>query len=186
MTAKKGRRRPARRRPGATGRRSAFLGGAQLEVLRAAEYPGRFPWPKHLARLLGKLSDVEVARRAKLEAGAVRAERRRRGIAPFRQLRPPVEWTDEMLGLLGEASDGDVAAELGIGAKSVAYKRQLGVWTCPGLVDSKRVGSSSSRWWVALASTTVLRKRVARPPLSVILGGLRFLLEIDRAQIAQG
>ena len=37
--------------------------------------------------------------------------------------RPPVEWTDEMIALLGEASDGDVAAELEIPRKSVAYKR---------------------------------------------------------------
>src|SRR5690606_20160112 len=81
----------------------------------------RKAWPARLAKLLGKVFDSDLARRARVSVEAVRAERRRRGIAPFAPQRGPIEWTDAMEALLGEATDREVAAELGIPARSVAY-----------------------------------------------------------------
>lgn len=99
--------------------------GGKLEVVRASVPPARLPWPAHLVRLLGKVSDIELARRAKRSVDAVRRERRRRGIAPVRPWQPAIEWTREMLGQLGQASDSEVAAEFGISTSSVQLKRAV-------------------------------------------------------------
>lgn len=90
----------------------------------------RKPWPERLAKLLGRISDADLARRARVSVEAVRAERYRRDIAPFVSQRGPIEWTDAMEALLGEATDREVAAELGIPARSVTYRRHL-LGICP-------------------------------------------------------
>ncbi len=90
--------------------------------------PRKFQWPRHLLKLLGKVSDAEVARRAGVVVSTVIHERWRRGIPPAFPQRPPVEWTDEMTSLLGTAIDREVAVELGIPMWSVAYRRKkLGI-----------------------------------------------------------
>jgi hypothetical protein len=115
--------------------------------------------PERLARLLGKVPDIDLARRAKLSFATVRNERRRRGIAPFKPLRPPIEWTAEMLALLGQASDVEVAVELGVSKTTVGCKRRwLGIsafqpqgarkqsfWTPARVALLGKVGDSASR-----------------------------------------
>ncbi len=86
--------------------------------------PRRFQWPRHLLRLLGKVSDHAVARRAGVAIDTVLRERWRRGIPAAFPHRPAIEWTDEMISLLGAATDREVAAEFGISTGSVAYKRR--------------------------------------------------------------
>jgi hypothetical protein len=68
---------------------------------------GRFEqidWPQKSVAFVGRVSDSEIVRRTGYSMGAVRAERIRRAIPPFRTLNR-VEWTEEKLSLLGQASD---------------------------------------------------------------------------------
>ena len=87
--------------------------------------PGRFQWPRHLVKLLGKLADHEVARRAGVARKTVTWERYQRGIPPAFPHRPRIERTDEMISLLGTMVDREVAAELDIPRESVSYKRRM-------------------------------------------------------------
>lgn len=90
--------------------------------------PTRFPWPQELIEQLGRVSDIEIARRAGVGVQVVRDERRSRGIAPFVEPRPKMEWTQAALSLLGMASDKEVAAELGTNSSTVRNKRiSLGI-----------------------------------------------------------
>ncbi len=99
-----------------------------VELERTIRRGNQIRWPARFARLLGQVSDSELAARFGVALTTVVKERRRRGIPAFRPPRPPVEWTPEMLELLGEASDRDVAAELGLAVHSVAYRRRaLGI-----------------------------------------------------------
>ncbi len=70
----------------------------------------RFGWSEHLAALLGKMPDTKLAKKAGVSTSTVQAERRRRGIPPFRGRAARVEWTPEMIALLGKSSDAQVAA----------------------------------------------------------------------------
>lgn len=88
-------------------------------------HPSAFPWPAHLARLLGQVTDRELGKRAGLCIRAVSDERRRRRLPPFQQQRGDVRWTKRMLARLGRAPDSVVAAKLGIGRSSVSYKRRV-------------------------------------------------------------
>ncbi|MCP4654610.1 MAG: hypothetical protein GY856_04225 [bacterium] len=84
----------------------------------------QFEWPRHLLKLLGRVADQELARRAGVTLDTVIDERRRRGIPRATTYRPPIEWTDEMISLLGTMTDREVAAEFGIGLTTVHYKRR--------------------------------------------------------------
>lgn len=106
-------------------RRKHGLKPLRAKAQRVPVERGKFKWPERLAKLLGKISDKELARRAGVHQSTVLKERRRRGIAPFVRQRRPIEWTDEMTALLGTAPDTEVAAELGVPARSVMYKRHL-------------------------------------------------------------
>jgi Trp operon repressor len=91
---------------------------------------GRFEqieWPQKCPVLLGRVCDSEIVRRTGYSIGAVRAERIRRGIPPFRSFNR-VEWTEERLSLLGQASDRELAEQLGISNTAVSVKRRsLGI-----------------------------------------------------------
>ena len=109
------------------GRSPARAEEARLQVERRPSRPG-FAWPAHLARRLGKIPDHKVAEVAGIDRLTVVAERKRRGIPPFRPRRPPTKWTDEMIALLGTASDRQVAAELDLSVPTVFGKRrELGI-----------------------------------------------------------
>lgn len=118
----------------------------------------------------------------------VMKERRRRGIAPFQPTSEPVEWTEDMIALLGTETDADVAELLGIGESSVRLKRRLlhieafgdtahgrakVTWTqehldllgrVPDAVLAARMGISGSTVWMKrhLAGIPPFRERPAR------------------------
>lgn len=123
------------------GKRKRGKSGASGEgVRRVPSPPNRFRWPRRLARLLGKMPDRELAELAGLHFGTVEHERHRRGILPYRRRSPDVEWTDEMIALLGTDSDPNVAAQFGISKHSVRYKRtKLGI---PPFTEPIRKGPS--------------------------------------------
>jgi len=105
---------------------------------------GRPPmrWPLDLARLLGTMTDAELAERAGVHPSTVAAERRRRGLTACHPRRPAVAWTEEMLARLGCASDASIAAELELEVGSVRRKRvQLGI---PAFAPATR--ESAFRW----------------------------------------
>ena len=87
--------------------------------------PGLRALPKRIIALLGKMPDRALAAKAGVHPGTIFHERRRRGIAAFQQMSPPVEWTPAMIRELGTGTDREVAAELGIGIQAVTRKRQL-------------------------------------------------------------
>jgi hypothetical protein len=99
------------------------------ETIRLRDsHPNRFPWPPHLAGLLGRMTDSALARRAGLTRRSVAAERRRRGTPPFVKPRSPIQWTASMIRLLGQASDKNVARELGLDPHTIMVKRKrLGI-----------------------------------------------------------
>ena len=79
-------------------------------------------------KLLGTMSDYELARRKRLAVSTVAGERRRRGIPPFKPRRPAVEWTAERIALLGTDTDSKVAARLELHKMSIQRKRfSLGI-----------------------------------------------------------
>jgi hypothetical protein len=88
----------------------------------------RFKWPLRLARLLGRISDDKLAKKAGVNANTVSGERRRRGISQFRPRRPAIRWTRRMIALLGSDADSSVAALLGLTRATVGRKRrELGI-----------------------------------------------------------
>ena len=85
--------------------------------------PRRFKWTERLVRLFGKMTDPVLARRAGLSLTTVAKERRRRGIEPFQPRRPTIQWTAEMIAVLGTDTDRNVGAMLRIPPWSVSLKR---------------------------------------------------------------
>lgn len=83
-----------------------------------------YAWPPKALRLLGKMSDRDVAKRLGLSAPAVQFKRSVLAIAPFAQPQQPVEWTDEMLGLLGKITDSAFAKRFSMGKQTVQFKRE--------------------------------------------------------------
>lgn len=117
---------------------------------RLSVHPNRLVWPPHFVKLLGVVTDEELARRAGISAGAVTAERKRRKITAFAARRPPIEWTDEMVALLGTCSDRALAAELGFSHGVIFTKRKrLGIaaHTPP---PYERIGHVWKTWELAL------------------------------------
>jgi transcriptional regulator with XRE-family HTH domain len=78
-------------------------------------------WTAAEIELLGKVPDVEIARRLGIAASTVAAEPQRRDIP---SVLAPFEWTDEALALLGMDTDDRVAAVLGVSRSSVSNKRR--------------------------------------------------------------
>ncbi len=139
----------------------ARASGKLLRPERSSRIANQLHWPLRFLRLLGKISDPSLAVRMGVSLTAVIAERRRRGVGPFRVARPPVRWTPEMVALLGEDTDPAVAAVLGIGPSSVAYKRTvLGI--APHV--EPRTRRKRSVWMPSQAALlgTDFDKRVAR------------------------
>lgn len=142
--------------------------------------PTKFAWPRHLARLLGKLPDSKVAARAGLHLVTVTRERQRRGIPPAVRHRPPIEWTREQIALLGTASDPAVAAELGVHRGSVARKRlMLGIpafnpvepkesdfWTPERIarLGTEHDGDLARKWKVGVVRVAYKRTMLQIPP----------------------
>lgn len=89
-----------------------------------------------------------VAERTGLAAWTVGEERRRRGIAPYRSRREPIQWTPEMVAALGTDSD----AQTGRSLRALGKRRRL-----LGVIRAWRYGWSES----ALA-------RLGREPDAVI------------------
>lgn len=137
-----------------------------VHLERSTRVGNQLRWPVRLARLLGEISDAELAARAGFSLSAVAAERRRRGIPPCRRASPPVEWTNEMIELLGEAGDADVAAELGISRHSVAYKRQMLGIPAYGATRGRRPNSFWTRRRVALLGTATDKEVAGRLGIS--------------------
>lgn len=96
-----------------------------VEIVRADRIGNQIRWPVRFARLLGKISDAELAIRMGVAITTVVSERRRRGVAASRLSAPPVRWTPEMDALLGEAPDNEVALELEVSKSSVQYRRRV-------------------------------------------------------------
>jgi hypothetical protein len=74
---------------------------------------------------LRKVPDRVVAERVGVSHDTVVDERRRRGIPPAVPRRPRIEWTEEMMALLGTATDREVAEELDVNVHSVSRKRRI-------------------------------------------------------------
>jgi hypothetical protein len=97
-----------------------------LQVER--RWSNRIQWPERFGKLFGKISDKELARRSGFSLFAVREERRRRGIAPFKPARIEYGWTPKMIALLGTDFDGEIGARLRIPRTAVLRKRtSLGI-----------------------------------------------------------
>lgn len=136
-------------------------------------HPARHQWPEEIAALLGKMTDVELARVAQLGLRAVSAERKRRGIAAY-EAKPPVEWTSDVVGLLGTMPDARIAAELGISTTAVAKKRQsLGI---PSF-DQRRGKWQRFRWTVR--AVRLLGKQ-SDPEVAKVLGIARHTVRVKR------
>jgi hypothetical protein len=71
------------------------------------------------------MPDPVLAKKARLSLSTVAKERRRRGIPPCQRKRPAIEWTPEMVAVLGTDSDPNVGAMLRIPPWSVRRKRTL-------------------------------------------------------------
>lgn len=90
--------------------------------------PEGYSWPPKALRLLGKMSDRDVAKRLGITATAVQFKRAVLSIAPFVEPNQEVVWTDEMLGLLGKIADSAFAKRFMLGLHTVQFKRQdLGI-----------------------------------------------------------
>ena len=107
-------------------RRGGKRGGAarSVEVLREPSQAA-FAWTPALRAQLGRVPDSTLAKKAGVHKKTIYEERHRRGIPPYRRLRPRVEWTDDMIAELGRDTDKTVAAMLDIGVSSVRRKRVL-------------------------------------------------------------
>ncbi len=68
----------------------------------------------------GQMSDQDLADKLGCSWGAVRGQRARRGIAPFR-MNKPIDWDAQPLGQL---PDGELAEQLGVSPSAVRYQRQ--------------------------------------------------------------
>ena len=87
-----------------------------------------FVWPARLAHRLGKIPDRKLADLAGIHRRTVAAERKRRGIPPLHPRRPRVEWSRDMIALLGTETDREVAARLDLSVSSVVKMRlELGI-----------------------------------------------------------
>lgn len=98
------------------------------ELRRDPFHPLRLRWRAKFLRLLGRMADAKLARKMGVSLDAVKGERRRRGIEPFRPRRPPVQWSSKMIRLLGTDIDSEVGERLGLPVYLVRHKRQrLGI-----------------------------------------------------------
>jgi len=89
--------------------------------------PHAFRWTKEQMALLGRESDIQVARRLGISAAAVWRKRVQLGI---RALTPKqhIEWTKARSALLGKLSDKGLAKRWGGKAETIARKRtELGI-----------------------------------------------------------
>lgn len=91
------------------------------KIRRQADYPRKRRWTAAEIELLGKEPDTRIARKLKIAASTVAAERRRRDIPAYRAA---FEWTEEALSLLGTDTDERIAARLGISRPVVGRKRR--------------------------------------------------------------
>ncbi len=105
-------------------RRQLEKEGPRIAVRRGRAV-NRRKWSAAQVKLLGNLSDDEVALRIGSSRTIVQAERVRRGIPPFAPRSGPHAWTERELALLGTASDAAVAAELGVSRPVVTIKRRI-------------------------------------------------------------
>ena len=82
-------------------------------------------WTAKRLKLLGKVSDIVLAKRWKISEGYLRAERRRRGIPPSKA---PAHWTAAMRARLGKEPDTKVAERFGLTLHQVVGERhRLGI-----------------------------------------------------------
>jgi transcriptional regulator with XRE-family HTH domain len=131
--------------------------------------------------LLGLMSDVELAKRLGVSASAIRILRVKSGIPAFRP--KSVEWTREMLDLLGKISDQELAERFNLFAESqsrrhaieiVSRKRNsLGIppwkshrWTSASLAKLGNVsdGELAKEIGVTVSAVFLKRRRLKVPP----------------------
>lgn len=87
---------------------------------RTGSPPRKLHWPAKNLKLLGKLSDYEIARRLKVVPSTIRIKRKALGIPAQRTIR---RWTRAEEKLLGRWSDEEIARRLGRTAISVWHRR---------------------------------------------------------------
>ena len=93
-------------------------------MIERVEIPRRSRWSAADLALLGKSPDATLAHQLGRHVSSVTSMRKRMGIAPVRPRRK-FDWTDEMVDLLGTASDREVAAMLDVPPSSAHRKRCL-------------------------------------------------------------
>jgi hypothetical protein len=127
--------------------------------------PGLRALPARIIALLGKMPDRALAARAGVHHGTIFHERRRRGIAAFHSMSPPVEWTPAMIHQLGTGSDREVAAQLGVSVHSVTRKRRL-----LGIPPAHPQAASARRGYPWQPEEIALLGKVTDPALAKQLG----------------
>jgi hypothetical protein len=82
----------------------------------------RSPWTPDALALLGKIPDLQLARKLNISGPSVLSKRRHLKIPPF-PFREKVRWTRKRVALLGTMSDSKLAQFLGVGKSSVHRQR---------------------------------------------------------------
>lgn len=103
----------------------------------------RKPLKKSEIKLLGKMSDADVAQRIGRASSWVSKTRHDMGIKPFGKPRGElkVNWTKTQLGWLGKKKDTEIARAMGIDPTTVAWKRRI-----LGIEGKRPVKRKSHNW----------------------------------------
>lgn len=116
-----------------------------------------YAWPPRALRLLGKMSDRDVAKRLGISASAVQFKRNVLAIPPFAEPQQKIKWTDEMLRLLGRSTDRDFVKRFPMTLKSVQLKREELSIAPRGAVSRKVVRNAELAALLALPNREVRR-----------------------------
>ena len=85
-------------------------------------------WTKTRLGWLGKLPDVEIARRLGCTAGAIGYKRKQLAIPAPPLERPPHKWTKRQIAWMGKIADAEIARRIGRSPSLVGMKRrELGI-----------------------------------------------------------
>jgi len=83
-----------------------------------------YAWSLRALRLLGKMSDRDLAKRLGIPVTTVQFKRSMLDIPPFKDPVPAIQWTPEQLGLLGKITDRNFAKRFCVGLYSIRLKRE--------------------------------------------------------------
>ncbi len=132
-------------------------------------------WPRRLLALLGKRSDLEIARRAGISPHVVARERRRLGIAPFRYKPPRIIPRNREVAAIVRKPIDEACEILVIAARTVqTIRKELGIsrpprpdpWTKSALDRLGTVPDAEIAAELGIRVNRVVKKRLAigRPP----------------------